>query len=333
MDWFDRVPKAEIHLHLEGAIPEEALWEVIQKYGGDPEIPDLDSLRERFVFRDFLHFLEVWKWKNTFLRQYEDFSFISEMVARDLLRQNIRYAEVFFSARDFSNHGLKAQYLAAAIRQGLDRVPGIEINLVADLVRSTPEQIAVEYLQELSEVKDLGILGIGIGGDEAGYPPALFTQVYESARRLGFHTSAHAGEGAGPASVWSAIHDLQVERIGHGVRSVEDPRLLAVLAERQIPLEVCPFSNVRTRVVDSLADHPIRQLIEAGIPVTVNSDDPKMFGNSLAEEYRGLHTRLGLSLEEIRGLILRAVEVSWASAASKQRIMQIMMTDPAWAIL
>jgi adenosine deaminase len=136
-DWFDHIPKVELHLHLEGAIPLPTLWELVQKYGGDAAVPDLESLDRMFTYRDFPHFIETWIWKNGYLRSYDDFRFIAEGVARDLVAQNIRYVEAFFSPSDFARHGLKTQELTRAIHTGFSRVQGIEIALVADLVRRT----------------------------------------------------------------------------------------------------------------------------------------------------------------------------------------------------
>ncbi len=331
-DWFDLVPKVEIHLHLEGAIPHEALWELIGKYGGDQSVPDQDSLAGRFACRDFGHFIETWKWKNRFLREYEDFTFIAEAVARDLVRQNIRYAEVFFSPPDFAHHALKTQKLTEAIRAGLSRVPGVQVALVADLVRDSGAERADLTLSEVNEVRGQGVAGIGIGGSEQKFPPRLFEKVFERARRLGFRTSAHAGEAAGAESVWEAVRLLRVERIGHGTRAGEDPSLLDVLAARRIPLEMCPISNLRTGVVATLAQHPIRRYFEHGIPVTVNTDDPKMFGNSLADEYRGLEAELGFSRDEIRSLILAGVEATWLPEETKLQLRESFCRDTAWRL-
>ena len=329
-DWFDRVPKVELHLHLEGAIPYHALWELVQKYGGDPTVPDFDALQRRFEYRDFSHFIEIWIWKNQFLREYEDFTFIAEAVARDLACQNVRYVEAFFSPRDFARHDLKTQKLTEAIRAGLSRVPTIEIALVADLVRDYGPEKAAVTLAEINEVQDLGVVGIGIGGSEHEFPPELFENVYEEARRLGFHTSAHAGEVAGAESIWGAIRSLKVDRIGHGTRAEEDDALLDYLATYRIPLEMCPLSNVRTGVVKSLEEHPVRRYFERGIVVTINTDDPKMFGNSLAEEFSVLVDRQGFSRNEIRMLILNGIEASWLSEDRKRQFIDIFCRDPVW---
>ena len=175
--------------------------------------------------------------------------------------------------------------MTAAIRTGLDRVPEIEVALVADLVRDFGPENGMTQLAELHEVQDLGVIGIGIGGSEQLHPPEPFADVYEKARELGFHTSAHAGEAAGAESIWGAIRALRVERLGHGTRAEEDSALLDYLAKNAIPLEMCPLSNVRTGVVTSIDKHPMRRYFERGILITVNTDDPKMFGNTLAEEY------------------------------------------------
>jgi len=329
-DWFDRVPKVELHLHLEGAIPLPATWELMQKYGGDPTVPDLAALQRRFAYRDFPHFIATWIWRNQFLREYEDFTLIAEAAARDLAQQNIRYVEAFFSPTDFSRHGLGTQELAAAIRRGLDRVPEVEVALVADLVRDTGPQRAATTLAEVNEARGLGVIGIGIGGSEHDFPPEPFAAVYEEARRLGLHTTAHAGEAAGAQSVWGAIRHLRVERIGHGTRAAEDERLLDYLAAERIPLEMCPLSNVRTGVVRSIEEHPVRRYFERGLLVTVNTDDPKMFGNSLAEEYRLLESRLGFSRDEIRALILQGIAASWLPVERKKQWVARFLSDPGW---
>lgn len=330
MTWHDEIPKVELHVHLEGAIPHDALFELIRKYGGDPTVPDIRALARRFEYRDFPQFIAAWSWKNGFLREYEDFAWIAERTARDMADQNIRYAEMFFSPSLFARHGLVVQELTRAVRTGLARVAGIEIALIADLVRDYGPRVERETLERLREVQELGVIGIGIGGSEHEFPPAPFAEIFEDARGMGFHTNAHAGEAAGAESVWEAIRRLRVERIGHGTRSGEDPELIAYLADRRIPLEMCPVSNVRTGVVARLAEHPIRRYLDAGIPITVGSDDPRMFQTSLADEYRQLESECGFTPEEIRGLILSAIEASWLPAERKASLAESFRGDPAW---
>lgn len=320
MDAFDDCPKVELHLHLEGAIPLPALWTLIQKYGGDPTVPNANALKERFIFRDFPHFIELWIWKNNFIREYEDFTWIAEAVAGDLVSQNVRYAESFFSPTGFAGFGLRPQKIAEAIRKGFNRVDQVSIALIADLVRDSSLELAGRTLAEINECRDLGVIGIGIGGPEQAYPPDRFEPIYTQARQWGLHTTAHAGEGAGPASIWGAINKLKIERIGHGTRAFEDPRLVEYLAAEHIPLEMCPLSNLCTKVVATPKELPIRRYVDQGITVTINTDDPKMFGNCLSDEYRLLHDQLGFTAEEIRTLILNGVFSSWAVPAMKTHL-------------
>ena len=330
-DWFDKVPKVELHVHLEGAIPHDALWKLVKKYGGEPSVPNIESLKNRFQYRDFPHFIQTWVWKNQFLREYEDFAFIAEAVARDLANQNILYTEAIFAPSDFSRHGLETQKLAEAIRSGLSKVRETEVALVADLVRDRGVEHAAKNLAEVDEVRRLGIVGVTIGGSEQDYPPEPFAEVYEKARSLGFHTSAHAGEAAGPESIWGAIRNLKVERIGHGTRAIDDKALVDYIAGHRIPIEICPLSNLRTGVIRSIGEHPVRHYFEKGIPISINTDDPKMFGNSLAEEYRLLATQFGFSRDEIREAILQGIETSWLSDRRKREMTKAFREDPDFA--
>lgn len=316
-DW-STMPKVELHLHLEGAIPLPTLWELITRHGGDDIIRTQADLVDFFTYRDFAHFIEAWTWMIRFLRRYEDFTIAAEAVARSLVEQNTVYAEAFFSPSDFRGHDLRPGELAKAIRTGLDRVPGVQVALIVDLVRDHGPESAAETLTAVSRVaEEAGVIGIGIGGHEAEYPPEQFADVYRTARRTGLRTTAHAGEAAGPASVWGALRALEVERIGHGVRAVEDPRLMDHLVERQIPLEVCPTSNVRTGVVEAWDTHPARRLIEAGAKVTVNTDDPTLFHTALVDEYRALEDHFGLDEDTLRRVSLAAIEASWAPDVTK----------------
>lgn len=309
--WCQKIPKVELHIHLEGAIPHEALWQLVQKYGGDASILDLAALKERFRYRDFDHFINVWVWKNGFLREYEDFEFIAAEVARDLAHQNIRYVEAFYSPGDYLRIGLDPGRLTSAIRTGLNQCRDIEIALVADLIRDHGPERSARVLAAVQEVKELGVIGVGIGGTESAYPTGVYADVYRHARDLGFRTSAHAGEAAGPESVWGAVRDLQVDRIGHATRAIEDPGLVDYLADHQIPIESCPISNLRTGVINSLREHPVRHYVDRGIPVSINTDDPMMFGNSLCDEYAALQSQLGFERHEIQVLILQGLRTSW----------------------
>ena len=297
------------------------LWELIEHHGGDPVIKSQQQLIDFYEYRDFAHFMETWVWMNTFLRTYDDFEFAAEAVARHLVRQNIVYAETFFSPTDFRRHGLTRQGIALAIRAGLDKVPEIEVPLIVDLVRDRGPEGTSLTLDAITEVADEArIIGVGIGGYEAENPPELFADVYRRARERGFRLTAHAGEADGPASVWGAIRSLGVERIGHGVRSAEDPALVEYLVEQQLPLEVCPTSNIRTGVVTDWETHPARSLIEAGALVTINTDDPAMFHSSLAGEFQVLDEVFDLDEATIKRISLAPVAASWAPPETKQHL-------------
>ncbi len=319
-DW-TTMPKAELHFHLEGAIPVPTLWELIQHHGGDSVVSSEAELIEWFTYSDFAHFMEIWTWMNGFLRDYDDFTFAAEAVARHLAAQNIVYVEAFFSPSDFRHHDLDPRRIALAIRTGLDRVDGVEVPLIVDLVRDRGPEGTARTFASIKDVADeAGIIGIGIGGFEAAHPPEQFEGVYREARESGFHVTAHAGEEAGPESVWGAIRSLGAERIGHGIRSIEDPSLVRYLVEHQIPLEVCPTSNLRTGVIAHWDQHPVRRLVDAGVLVTINTDDPAMFDTTLAGEYEILENRFEMDETMLKGLSLAAVDASWADEATRARL-------------
>lgn len=332
-DWFDAVPKIELHIHLEGAIPMPAMWQLIQKYGGSADTPTPEALDRRFQFTDFDHFLATWMWKNQYIRELADFELIGAAVAADLRAQNVIYAEAFYSPPDFAATSMSVGDITTALRSGIDRVPDIEIALIADVVRNYGPERALRTVEEIAEVTECGVIGIGIGGAEAPFPPELFRDAFARARSLDLRTTAHAGEVAGPRSIWGALHALQVERIGHGTRAHEDPALLDHLADRQIPLEMCPISNVRTGVVASLADHPIRMYKQRGLLVTINTDDPAMFQTSLAHEYRELCRVHEFERADILAFIADAVAASWLADEKKSSLHNQLATftgpDPA----
>jgi adenosine deaminase len=329
MSWYEEIPKIELHVHLEGAIPHEALFGLIQKYDGDPSVPDTASLEKRFEYRDFPHFIETWAWKNQFLREYEDFTYIARLTAQDMAAQNIRYAEMFFSPSLFVQSGLTVQELTVAVRKGLSSVPEIEIALIADLVRNYGPESEMETLLALNEVRDCGVIGIGIGGSEHEYPPEPFEELYNRAREMGFRTTAHAGEASGPESIRGAIL-IGAERIGHGTSAIEDSELLDCISENRIPLELCPISNVRTGAVNSIRDHPIREYFDHGLVISVNTDDPKMFNTSLAEEYRMLAQHCGFTEKNILELILLAIGSSWLPDSRKKCLADQFESEPSW---
>ncbi len=316
---FSSIPKIENHLHLEGAIPYEILWQLIQKYGGDREVTNLNNLKEKFKFRDFNHFIEMWIWKNQFIKEYEDFKIISDAVFKDLVDQNVKYAEIFISPSIFRKK-LEIQRIVEAISGSISENPKIKINLIVDLVRNFGQENEIRTLEEINEVKDHGIIGIGIGGSENDFPPELFVDLFEKARDYGFKTTAHAGEAAGADSIWKTIKLLRVDRIGHGTRAIEDVKLLDYLSEFKIPIELCPISNLRTKVIKSIDEHPFKIFRERKIPVSINTDDPKMFYTSLAEEYQALTEAFNLNEKEIFATIIDSINTTWLEKEEKEKL-------------
>ncbi len=314
-DAFDLAPKVELHLHLEGAIPLDTMWDLIQKYGGDSVVPTRTALVDHLQYTSFPHFIETWWWMTGFLRSYDDFELIAQSVAADLARQHIVYAEASFSPTDFERHGLSPQGIAQAIRSGLAGVPDTEVVLNCDLVRDTGPERAARTLAAIIEVAhEADVRGITIGGSEQTYPPGLFKDVYQRAADHGLHLTAHAGEAAGPESVREALDVLKVERIGHGIRTVEDHNLMDRIVTDQVPLEVCPTSNIRTGVVSGWEGHPVGVLLEAGANVTISSDDPSFFHTSVAEDLRAV---VDLYDADAKALTDRAIVASWMTGAEK----------------
>jgi adenosine deaminase len=314
------MPKAEIHLHLEGAFTLNLLFKLIRKYGGGPEIDSIEDLRKKFVFKDFSHFIQTWLWKNKFFRKPDDFEESAYQTIKNLSVQNVIYAEVFFSPWDFISNGLKIEEIAEATISGIRKAESecsIKCNLIADIVRNYGAETSILRLNQITPYLMKGITGIGLGGSEKEFPPALFKDVFLEAKRRGFRTTVHAGEAAGAESVWSAISDLQAERIGHGVRAIEDPGLVNYLLEKQIPLEVCITSNLKTKVFRTLEQHPLDYMYKMGLNVSVNSDDPTMFGANITDEFLMLHEKLNYTFYNLVTLSKKAIGSSFLEKSEK----------------
>ena len=326
MNFYELMPKIELHLHLEGAIPLEYLWELVKKYDKAKEVTSLEQLKSKFEYKDFANFIDVWVWKNQFLREYDDFEFISEGFAKDLKNQNIKYSEVFISPSSFRNI-LSTLKIIEVIRKGINKVNGIKISLIVDFVRNSGQENELITLHEINEAKEYGIVGIGLGGSEHAFPAKDFPKLFEKAREFGFRTTAHAGEADGPKSIWDAINILKVERIGHGLRAIEDELLIEYLANNKIPIELCPISNVKTKSIDHIKNHPIKKYIEKGIPISINTDDPKMFGNTLAEEYNVIASNFNFSKAGISEIILKSIDTTWLEKEEKDLLKQVFIKE------
>ena len=316
------IPKVELHLHLEGAIPLETLFGFIQRRGNNKLIKNLKDLKKRLVYSNFAQFIKVWLWKNNFITEYEDFEELAYRVLKSLSQQNVKYVEAFYSPRDFTlrNKKLSACGITEGLIKGKKRAFddfGIRSELIVDVVRDYGPRMGMGLIKELSGYLGRGLIGIGLGGSEKLFPAGLFTKVYQEARERGFRLTAHAGEVAGAKSIWAALEELGAERIGHGLRAYEDPRLINYLREKQIPLEMCVVSNIKTQVCKSFKEHPVRNYFKDGLMVTINSDDPTMFNTSITNEYLVLIQKFGFSLEEIRKVNFNSIKASFMTGEEK----------------
>jgi adenosine deaminase len=281
------------------------------------------ELAEFYRFRDFSHFVEVYLTLTGCLRNPEDFELVAYRFGADMARQNIRYAEATFSmSTNLRYTGLPWETILDSLNAGRKQAAnefGVDWRWVFDIVRNNPET-QDEITSIAIAAQDRGVVALGLGGSEAEFPAGLFTQSFERARQAGLHRLPHAGETDGPQSVWDSLNLLHAERIGHGVRSIDDPALVAYLRDHQVPLEICPTSNVRLGVYPSYAAHPLRKLWEAGIFVCIASDDPPMFGTELNSEYQVLVEEFEFSRAELEQVSLNGIRASLLPQAEKDRL-------------
>ncbi len=324
-DFAREMPKVELHVHLEGSISPATLLILADRNGVALPAADIEGLKEFYRFTDFEHFLRVYFAISGCLRTLDDFELIAFEFGAEMARQNIRYAEVTFTPHtNVTNTGLPFNDILAALNAGRNRAEqeyNVMYRWVLDIVRDDPAS-RHQVAEWASGVRDGSVIGFGLGGTEDGHPPEWFADAYAVARRAGLHSVPHAGETCGPESVWGAIRQLGAERIGHGVRSVEDPGLIRHLREHQIPLEVCPTSNLCLGVYPSLEEHPIRWLWDHGVYVTLNSDDPPMFNTNLTGEYEAVVEHLGFDAEDLERLSLNALEASFMPDLTKSALRQ-----------
>jgi len=307
------LPKVEQHIHIVGSIrPETLLWLAEE---GELEKPfkTLKDARRFFKYRDFPHFITIYTTVLDCITKEDQFERITYEMLENDARCNVRYVEASFSAFDHAKKGLDYGLMIDAINRGVYRAHcdfGMECNLRIDLVRNYGPDVGMEVL-DLIEQKGDNIVSVDIGGSEEMFPPKPYAPVYHRAKEMGLHLVAHAGEAAGPESIWEAVKYLNVERIGHGVAASRDPELMNFLLKRGITIEMCPISNLRTRVVSSLKRHPIRTFLERGLMVTVSTDDPSMFNTDMNNEYLQLHRNLNFTIPELFKLSLNAIDSSF----------------------
>ena len=328
-DFVAAMPKVELHVHLEGSIRPATLLTLAQRNGVSLPAHDLEGLRAFYKFTDFDHFIQVYVLVSGCLKTPADYALVAYEFGADMAQQNTRYAEVTFSPyTNVALTGLPFDQILAGLNAGRARAAeefGIEFAWVLDIVRDNPEtsqQVACWAADSAGQ----GVVALGLGGTERDHPPERFTAAFALAREAGLHSVPHAGEIAGPESIWGALRALGAERLGHGVRCIQDASLVAYLAEHQVPLEVCPTSNLCLGVYPTYAEHPFPELWEKGLYLTVSSDDPPMFNTDLIGEYLALTEHMGFDTDALEILSLNALRASFLHA-SRKREMEAAFTD------
>lgn len=311
---FATMPKAEIHVHLEGATAPDASYAIAQRNHVELPVATLDEWKRYFEFRDFPHFIDVYRKTTDTIRTTDDLALMIAQFYVDQARQNIRYSECFMSM-SLHLRRLRPAEILDAMAQGIERgrtVSGTKVRFIADIAREDVElQDDVLDLALRGQKRGL-IIGLGLGGLEKEFPPHLFTETYKRAADAGLHVVAHAGEAAGVESIQEAVDELKVTRIGHGIRIVDSPEYAAVMREKNIAFEVCPVSNYAIGSTPRDEPHPIRQMVDLGLRCTLNTDDPAMFSTNLPAQYSLLADQ-GFTWDELWKLNTATLEATFLS--------------------
>jgi adenosine deaminase len=321
IEFAQRMPKVELHVHLEGSILPRTLIKLARCNNVSLPTDEEAGLVESYRFHTFEKFIETYLMITSCLRTVDDYRLIAYEYGSECARQNIRYAEVTFTiVTNMIFTGLSWQVILEGLNEGREQARkdfGVWWQWVFDIVRNNPE--TQETVLDIAlAAREMGVIALGLGGTEDGFPPKMFVDVFRRAEEQQLHRVPHAGEIAGSQSVWSAIKLLNAERIGHGVRSIEDPLLVEYLKTNSVPLEICPTSNICLKVYPDFAHHPLRKLWDAGLLLTVNSDDPPMFGTDLNNEYQVLVKYFDFTQSELEQISLNAIQASFLSQGEKQ---------------
>ncbi|MFI7352651.1 adenosine deaminase [Streptomyces avidinii] len=317
------LPKAELHVHHVGSASPRIVAELASRHP-DSKVPtDPEALADYFTFTDFAHFIEVYLSVVDLVRTPDDVRTLTYEVARDMARQNIRYAELTITPYSSTRRGIDEKAFMEAIedaRKAAEAELGVILRWCFDIPGEAGLEAAAETARLAVEHRPEGLVSFGLGGPEIGVPRPQFKPYFDQARAAGLHSVPHAGETTGPETIWDAIRELGAERVGHGTSATQDPELLAYLAEHRIALEVCPTSNIATRAVTDLDLHPVKEMVAAGVLVTINSDDPPMFGSDLNNEYAVAARLLELDERGLAQLAKNAVEASFLDPAGKAEL-------------
>lgn len=317
------MPKVELHMHIEGSLEPELMFELAERNGVPLRFKSVDEVRKAYQFNDLQSFLDIIYASVSVLLKEVDFYDMTWAYLKQVKSQNVRHSEIFFDPQAHTDRGVPFEVVINGIRRALvdaERQLNITSKLIMCFVRHLSEEAAMQTLKQALPYKDW-IVAVGLDSSEVGNPPKKFAAVFAEARAQGFLAVAHAGEEGPPEYIWQALDLLNAERIDHGVRAEEDARLVQRLAAAQVPLTVCPLSNVKLRGFESMENHNLKRLLDMGLCVTVNSDDPAYFGGYMTENYLAVQKALDLDLEDIRSLAKNAIRATFLGQVEKQSLL------------
>lgn len=319
-NFINGIPKAELHVHIEGTFEPELMFAIAQRNNINIKYKSIDELREAYNFNNLQDFLDIYYAGASVLIHEQDFYDMTWAYMEKLHSQNVLHAEIFFDPQTHTDKGIQFSTVITGIHNALlnaEKKFGMSAKLIMCFLRHLDEEQAFQTLEQSLEYKDL-IVAVGLDSSEVGHPPSKFQRVFKKAQAEGFLTVAHAGEEGPPEYVWEALKLLNVARIDHGNRALEDDTLVQLLAQKQIPLTVCPLSNLKLRVVDKLENHPLKKMMNKNLLVTINSDDPSYFGGQLNDNYLRLAKALSLTTDDIYQLAKNSFTASFLSDTEKQ---------------
>ena len=316
-----RLPKCELHIHIEGSLEPELMFALARRNGIRLPYPSVEALRQAYQFRNLQDFLDIYYQGMSVLITEQDFYDLAFAYLERARADNVRHVEMFFDPQGHTSRGIAFATVVGGLHRAIidaGRELGVRASLIMCFLRHLDEADAERTLDSALAFKDR-IVGVGLDSSEAGNPPSKFKHVFGRAREAGFFLSAHAGEEGPPSYVWEALDVLGVARIDHGIRSMEDQALVGRLAREGVPLTVCPLSNLRLRVVDDLAHHPLRRMLDKGLVATVNSDDPAYFGGYVNQNYHAVSDALRLGRDEIAQIVRNGVRASLMTLPEKDK--------------
>jgi adenosine deaminase len=316
-----RMPKAELHMHIEGSLEPEQMFALAQRNAVVLPYPSAQAVREAYVFDNLQSFLDIYHAGTRVLKTEQDFYDMACAYFARAQADNVTHAELFFDTQTHTGHGVAAQTVVNGLYRACVDAPlryGMTASLILCFLRHLSEDEAFECLEQVLPLRDK-IVGVGLASSERGHPPEKFAKVFDRARALGWHLVAHAGEEGPPAYIWSALDVLKVERIDHGVQAINDASLMQRLVQDQIPLTLCPLSNIKLRVYASLQQHSLGRMLDAGVVATINSDDPAYFGGYMNENFTQTFAALGLTAQHAYQLARNSFQASFLEPAERQR--------------